>query len=241
MYEKDKVLAYPKSSAFQDSVRETGAEGRWPFVTISRQAGAGGASLAERLAQLLSREEGELFEGWRIYDRELCEQVAADPKLSVLLENLLQERYREGLEDWAAQLLASASPQAAVTHRMFKLIRAAALGGKAIIVGRAGSCVTRGLPLGVHVRLAGSPGRRLYNLMERTGLPRAKAELELRRLDADRTRLVKSYFHKDIDDPLLYDAVLNIDKVSEDLMARLLIETIKDRQAAREERLKAAL
>ncbi|MDE2039345.1 MAG: cytidylate kinase-like family protein [Elusimicrobia bacterium] len=189
-----------------------------PFVTLSRQAGAGSTEVASALARRLSEIEGR---PWTVVDRALCEEVAADRNLSVTLDNLMREIYREPIEDYITYLLLKQSSQGAVTKAVFQTLRAAALSGRTVIVGRAGSLVTRDLSLGVHIRLVMPRPQRVSNLERWLGLPAQEAERECARRDADRRQLVKSYFKKEIDDPLLYDAVWNAGRLSAEAIAEL--------------------
>src|SRR5687768_9533551 len=50
---------------------------RLPFVTVSRQAGAGGRTFAKLLVERLNALDGS-ERPWAVWDRELVEKVAAD-------------------------------------------------------------------------------------------------------------------------------------------------------------------
>ena len=61
-----------------------------PFVTISRQAGAGGHSLANVLIDRFHEQpDKELFGDWEMFDQKLVAMVADDPGLRVSVEALL--------------------------------------------------------------------------------------------------------------------------------------------------------
>jgi cytidylate kinase len=201
-----------------------------PFVTISRQAGAGGRRLAEAIVRALESEKGAPPpSGWQVFDQELCTNVTDDPKLKVLLANLLDERYHSEAEDYISQLLLRTSPQRQVLGRVFETVRKLAMAGKAVLVGRAGVVITRDLPCGVHVRLVAGPDTRVQSVMRRFGLTAVGTEKEIAELDRRRSALFKDYFNKDIDDPLLYDAVFNADSLSLEAIATLVVEMVKRR------------
>ncbi len=233
--DRDGMLAYLGSTAFQEAAAAAlrGAGPR-PFVTISRQTGAGGADLARVLVHEMGRRRDEaLFQGWRVFDRELCELVASDPKLTVVFDALTREAFRGEFADFIARFITDSSPQTQVVHRMFQVMRAAAGAGKAVIVGRGGSCLTRRLPLGVHIRLVASKAYRLARLRRLHGLGLAEAERRLEERDAARALLVKRHFLRDIDDPLLYDAVWNVETVAPPSIAAAVIGLVKERCAER--------
>ena len=223
------VLGYLKSSAFQEAAAGAVRFQPQPFITISRQAGAGGSSLAEAILQEMKGRGGFLFDGWRVLDRDLCEILAKDPELTVFLDALARERFRGQLEDYLAQMIARETPQLVVLKRIFKTIRAAASVGKVIVVGRGGCCVTRGLPLGIHIRLVAPRPERLEAIMRRYGLERRKADNELEDEDLSRARLVRTCFNRDIADPLLYDATWNTAAVPMASIAAHVAEMVREK------------
>ena len=127
--------------------------GELPFITISRECGAGGHTLAQAIIEAFEARKGDhLFEGWKVFDRELCELVASDKDLNVGLRSLLDESTLNAVEDMVSMMFGK-SPQRDVQTKVAETIRELAVVGKAIIVGRGGECVTRDLPCGVHFRL----------------------------------------------------------------------------------------
>ena len=54
-----------------------------------------------------------------------------------------------------------------------------------------------------------------------------KAALEfIRKEDRGRERYLKKYFEADVDDPLLYDLTINIDRITYELAAKLIAEAV---------------
>jgi cytidylate kinase len=198
-----------------------------PFVTISRQAGAGGHRLAETLLDLFAAQEDDrLFGGWQVFDRRLCEIVADNPAYSTSMSSLLEEEYRTKTNEFFSQLLDPTIDQDILMRHVFEVVRAVASIGKSIIVGRAGSEVTRGMGPGVAVRLIAPEEVRIAGVMEYYGLDERAARDKARRVDESRARLLKAHFRVDIDDPTRYDAVWNtglapIETIAESIAAGL--------------------
>jgi cytidylate kinase len=98
--------------------------------------------------------------------------------------------------------------------------------GRCIIVGRGGNIITAKLTGGLHVRLVAPESVRLAHLKSHFKLDDKAAEKYLHDEDTGRRRYVKTNFEKDIDDPLLYDAVLNTSTLgfqrTADIMAAML-------------------
>lgn len=194
-----------------------------PFITISRQAGAGGHALADALMEKFAlQEETDLFGGWQIFDRRLCEMVADDPVYSNELDSLVAEDYRSRTDEFFHQIIRSSVDQRAVMERVFRVVRAVASVGKAIIIGRAGTEVTRDMEAGVSVRLIAPEAVRIKGTMDYYQIDERTAREEAGRLDAARARLIKTHFRADIDDPALYDVNFNTGTVTIEAAASAL-------------------
>ena len=207
--------------------RPPGRSAYRPFVTVSRQTGAGGHTLARVLLQAMDKEDDPLFQGWQVFDRELCEKLMEDPKLRVSTQSLLTEEYRSEIEDTIFSILGGETPRYAVVKKLFETIRTFATLGRVIIVGRAGMCVTRGLPDGVHLRLVASEATRVKRMMGLLQVSEKEARETVYKQDRDRARLVRDHFSRDIHDPLLYDVTWNTETVSFEAIAAPVIALIK--------------
>jgi len=204
-----------------------------PFVTISRQAGAGGHSLAAALLEAFARQDdGATFGGWHVFDRRICEMVVEDPKLTGSLESLVSEEYRSRTEDFIHQLLSPSVSQDYVAERVFRIVRTLAGVGKAVIVGRAGSQATLGLGQGVSLRLVAPEPVRLGRIMTIDHLGEREARNEMKKRDAHRARLVRRHFRVYIDDPLGYDATFNTGTLSFDEIAEAVVAMLRSRVAS---------
>lgn len=187
--------------------------GVFPFVTISRAFGAGGRRLARALIELMAEERDPLFSGWRIFDREECEKLVEVPELRNSLRSVLSEEYCSEIEGLILNLLGQSSAQSPIINEIFSAIRTLATVGKVIIVGRAGCCVTASLQRGVHLRLQAPEAYRIRLLQESYEMSEAALRRLIRQRDRDRARLMQSFFHKDINDNSLYDAIWNTSRV----------------------------
>ena len=203
-----------------------------PFVTISRQSGAGGHSLAEALIEALHQQpDKELFGDWEMFDQKLVAMVSDDPDLRVSVEALLGEEYRRSSDDFFRQLFTATTHQDIVMDRVFRLVRILAEVGKAVIVGRAGSQVTRGLGPSVSVRLVAPEERRIERMMELHQVGERQAKDLIAKSDSGRARLLKRHFRVDIDSPYLYDVTWNTAEVSFEAISASIIAVLQDKVA----------
>ncbi len=104
--------------------------------------------------------------------------------------------------------------------------------GYSVIVGRGGNIVTRKLPGGFHVRLIGSAKKRVSHLADYFNQSTADAEKMMRTEDKGRADYLKQNFDKNIDDPLLYDLVINTDSVSYEDAAQMIGDQVLRKQIA---------
>lgn len=203
-----------------------------PFVTISRQAGAGGHLLSYViLTEFLKYEKQDLFQGWHVFDKQLCEVIAQDPQIQESIDTLAREKYRPEFRDFIESLFTGQSSQYTLYKTSFKVARMLAVLGKVIIVGRAGAMVTADLHQGIHIRLVAPESRRVIWMMKRFKLTKEEAKTAIAKQDSDRRKLFRMFFQRDIEDPLLYDAVWNTGKVGLDTICRATIDLILTRSA----------
>ncbi len=230
-----------KLASFVDSLHyreKTGPQldpkkGCFPFITISRQAGAGGQALATLLSEKIQKLHHEpLFQGWQLCNQELCHMVAQDPTLKNSVESLRRTEYHSHAEDMLSQLIYGGLSQDLVVKKMFHLMRVFALHGKVIFVGRGSTLLTHDLPLGIHVRLEAPIEMRAKRMMEALNLDAKKARDAIEEKDKAKAILVKTFFHKDIRDPLNYDVVWNTGRVSIEEISSILLEMVRTKAAA---------
>lgn len=203
-----------------------------PFITLSRQAGIGGHPLADTIVEVFSHhDDQDLFGGWRVFDRTICEMVAKDPRYRSSLDSLLEEEYRSKANDFFHQMVRSTVDQKLVMNRAFLAVRTVAGMGKTIIVGRGGSHVTRDLPQGIAIRVVAPEARRVRRIMETRGLDERDARAFMKKRDGDRARLLKVHFDADINDPTGYDATFNGELMSFDEIAHAVVAMVAMRAA----------
>jgi len=196
----------------------------WRAVTISREAGAGGHTVAEKLAGYLQRRTPAGACPWTVFDRNLVEKVLEDHNLPQSLARFMPEDRITESADVMDELFGLHPPSWTLVRKTSETILHLAELGNVILIGRGANIITSKLDYVFHVRLVASLEKRLATLQEYDHLSR-KAALEfIREEDRGRRRYVKKYFNKDITDPLLYHLVLNTDLVSFDEAARMIGE-----------------
>ena len=191
-------------------------------VTISRQAGCGAVIIAEKLAHYLQQHSPQEGAKWTVFDRELMDKVLADHNLPQYLAQFLPEDRISQIEDTLADIFGVHPPTHTVVQQTAETILQLAELGSAILIGRAGNIVTAKLPHVLHVRLVAP----LDDRIERICRDDHKSPDEARRFcleeEQARARYVKTYFHADTNDPLLYHLVINTSRVGYENTAKII-------------------
>ncbi len=185
------------------------------FVTISRQAGAGGITIGEKLASYLNK---QLPSGcsWTVFDKSLVHEVIKDHNLSERMLLFLKEKNIPEIQDTFEDVLRLHPAQFSLVQKTNQTIFRLAEMGHTILVGRGATVVTKDIAGGIHVRLVGSFKKRKEHIKEYYKFEDKEAKDFIKNEDKGRAEYLKKYFDKDIDDPLLYDVVINTDKMSYD-------------------------
>jgi len=201
----------------------------WPFVTLSRQTGAGGHLLAQECQKWMSLSRDPLFQGWQIFDTPTCMKLLEQAHLRIPYQSILDEEYHSEVEDLIYQVLTNRPPQQDVFRKVSNGIRALAYAGKVIIIGRAGVCATADMPRGIHIRLVANYTDRVERMMRGLQVTESQARQIIEERDTQRARLVRRHYSRSIDDPLLYDAVWNTSRDSLPVLARQLVQFIREK------------
>lgn len=199
-----------------------------PFITISRQAGAGGITIGNLLGEYL-REHDECITcecPWTVFDRNLVHRVVEDHELSEKIMEYMSEDNASEISDTLEDLFGLHPSRWILVHKTAATILRLAEMGHVILVGRGANVITAGLPGGFHVRLIGSVRKRVEHLQEYYGLPAAEASVFLKREDKGRKQYLKKYFGKDIEDPLLYHLVIDTDRLSYEETAKIIGDAV---------------
>jgi len=204
------------------------------LITVSRQFGAGGSELARKLGERLN---------WPVLDDEVTCRCAQRLNLETSTVARLREHSPTLLARLSAALLV-APPEApgidtthllridAIAEAALESITEAAKSLPLIVVGFGTQCIFANRADALHVRLVAPMPDRVERLRERYGWDAANAAARARRVDEDRRRYVQRYFHRDLNDPLLYDVQINTGRTTLDEAATLIEQLVRLEQGA---------
>lgn len=211
---------------------------QFAFITISRETGAGGRTLARELVRQINATGGNEGGGWAVFDAAMCQSILDDPRLGSMLNDLLDERYRNAVKEFVHTLIGEPAQDLGYA-RLAEVQRQVAKLGKVVFVGRGAACVTRDLPLGVHVRLVAPMRARQNRMANLLGVDVADATREIERSDRERQRLMKQHFATDAADPENYDVTWNTSRVPFEHVAQSVLALVRARIEAHGQRTSA--
>jgi cytidylate kinase len=217
--------------------RSSGKKGpggsRLDVVTISRQAGSGSHVVAEALVAKLQADAPKEAPPWTIFDGNLVEKVLEDHDLPAQLAPFMPEDRKSEMSDTLDGLFGQKATSWTLVKETAETILHLAEVGNVILIGRGANIITAKLESAFHVRLVGSLEKRIDHLMDYKHLSPPEAKEYARAEDLGRARYVKKYYAADIEDPLLYDLVINTDRVSYEEAARVIAEGMSARRSSR--------
>lgn len=169
-------------------------------VTISAPYGAGGAEIAPAVAERL---------GLAFHDRAIPAQVAGRLGVTVAEAEANDDNVVRGLWRLVTSLGTMPDPgggvlptssvvdEQAYRQQTERILLEIADGDGGVVLGRAAALVLWNRPDVLHVRLDGSPERRLAAAVERSGRPEADVRREMEANDRSRESYVRHFYRTD--------------------------------------------
>lgn len=229
----DLCRAYLKSATGGEKPAGRSKKSDGPVVTISREAGARGNSIAEALVERLRNERSiPCWHPWTLFNQNLIQCVIEEHALPESTAGYLGEQGAGDISLMVAELLGLHPGVYNTVRRTAETIRRIARAGNAVIVGRGGNIITADIAHAIHVRLIGSKQIRSNHYAAYAGIPHARAVGEIARIDRARKRYLKTHYQTQINDPLRYDLVLNTDRMSDEEAAAIIVTALAGRMLA---------
>jgi cytidylate kinase len=196
-----------------------------PFITISRQYGCEGAALAHRLVEILNERSRDPIP-WVCYDHELLEKIANDRRLYGDVVESLESNRRLKMTKVLDAILDGKASDAAAMRKEAEVVRALALHGRAVLLGRGSYLVTQDLKTGLHVRLIAPVDWRVIKITATRGATAAQAVEIIMEGEDRRDSYMREHFAQHGDEAINPDLVLdnsrfNLVQISDIVLAAL--------------------
>ncbi|MCE9616717.1 MAG: cytidylate kinase-like family protein [Lentisphaerae bacterium] len=197
-----------------------------PFITLSREAGAGGISIGTLLRDRLQAEDKHAFSPWLWFDRDLLAKVVEQHNLPKEVAHTMDQPNYHRVLKWIDEMMGQYPSWSLLARKTNETIMFLARIGNVILVGRGANILTRDMPGGLHVRLIGSMPKRIGHVVEYYKLTRLEAEKFIAREDSSRAMYVKDNFGADIQNAHGYDLTINTDHVRYEDAVTLIMEQV---------------
>jgi len=202
------------------------------IITISRQSGCEANEVARILCQklnyqLLNKELMMNLAEELLQEPSQAEETPTSSKAAAWLERVLNPFYNPNDLLYVAQKeISFASGQPLTIRQVHELIQAAYARGNIVIVGRGSQVILAGKPDVLHVRLIGSPEKRIQMWQKRASLSYDEAKKRMEKRDRAHVDFVKNYFDADITRQEWYDLIISIDHFTKDAIAELISQAL---------------
>ena len=201
------------------------------FVTVSRQPGTSAHLFSHRLAERLNSPPGN---DWTTWDNELFDKVSA--------EHAIERQVLEAIEEqpltWLDEFVRGFSHNSGQRHvsemyayrRVAMAIRALAIAGHTVLVGRGSQFVTAGLPGGIHVRLIAPLDHRIKLVAEKYKLTTLQATARVATAERNRQIFYRRYWPGKEVKPESFAMTLNVAELSVDELVECVLPLVRMRE-----------
>jgi len=193
-----------------------------PVITISRQTGIGASAICEKLTDYFNRNAIADYRDWTYFDRELIGKVIEDHNLPDHFRKYLAQEKPTTIDSWFGEILGISPSKISLLHKTAHTIVKLAEFGNTIIVGRASNIILEKKQNAFHVRLVAPLNYRIENAVKLYNVDSKTAAEFIRGEDEERKIYLWKYFHKNIDDPLLYHSIINTNLLSIEEIAEMI-------------------
>lgn len=198
-----------------------------PFITISREHGCQGNTLAILLREELQKRGQK----WNILNKEIIMESAKlldmEPRrVKDISESVDRTQMDEVLRTLTTKYYKS---DRKIRKTVSSVVTAAANEGNAIIVGRAGAAYTFGLEHSLNIKLYAPMEWRIQSLMSRYHATREQLVKDINSIDLKRHKLISSAVKGVSDYNMLYDIQFNTSTVSHKEIVAMVIRVLDER------------
>ena len=196
-----------------------------PVITISREFGCSGGTLAKKLAAAIKQRHAK--EEWRVISNEVLEESAKE--LNVKPEGIAHIFGAEAKNMIGDLVFSFATKQytsdAKIKKTIHDVVQSFASQGHCIIVGRAGCVIAQDFSKSLHIRLIAPIDWRVERVKTRMEIPLQAAKELVEDNDVRRTTFM-TYFKGNLPDSKLYDVVYNCAKLSAEQIVENIIHLL---------------
>ncbi|MCX7046886.1 MAG: cytidylate kinase-like family protein [Candidatus Sumerlaeota bacterium] len=191
-----------------------------PVITISREIGAGGRTIAKALSENLHMD---------IFGISIIDAIAEDAMLERRVVDTLDEAMQSSIENRILGLLTGrVIDKKEYSVRLARAITIIAEHGRAIFLGR-GACRVLGEHASLRVRFYAPVEFRIRRVMEYDNVPEEEAKKKVHEVDEQRRSFIRNVFNADVNNVRDYDLCLDTSRVPLLACEEIIITALKSR------------
>ena len=199
-------------------------------ITIARQAGTRGRSIAKKLKNKLRADSPKDALPWTFFDENLVQEVLIDHDLPTNLAKFMPDDAVNEYSSIVNEILGRHPSLWTLfentTQTMLRLCRV----GHCILMGRGGNKVAEGLSNVTRVRFVGTEACCMQQMVTAHNMSIDDAKRYIKKEDQARQLYMKSHFSCDVDDPHQYDLVINTDHYTDEAVVEMIIAAVEARK-----------
>ena len=199
-----------------DQARTPDVQG--PMICISREFGALGGEMGERVAAQLA---------FGFYAQELVHEIAKQARVRQQVVESLDERLQSRVEEWVGAMMEGGRfATSDYLRNLSRVVLTLGRHGRGVIIGRGAQFILEPART-LRVRCYGPLDARVSYIAEREHLSPTEARAKVLRVDAERIAFYRQHFNADVADPAHYDMLINTGSVSLDSAAELVVHAFR--------------
>ena len=199
------------------------------FAEAAKRVGSTISALAEKEERVISLRDRIAYFLQNMLEKSAVSGAAGEPYFSPGIEMLPGEQYSDLADEpiTESQRLSDSQFLEATTS----VIQELASSGNVVIIGRGANIILKDAPGTVHVALAASPGKCVETIVERERFSRPEGEKFFADAERARQAFFRKFFKVHCDNQSLYHVCLNMDRISLDTAAEIVVHMARDLEA----------
>lgn len=218
----EKALIYIEKNSQEDVLAIQRKQNPGPTITISRETGIGAYLICEKLADYFNSRAVKFYDDWTFFDKELINKIVDDHNLPSHFKKFLAEETSAKLDSWFGEILGITPSKLTLLNKTKKTILKLAEFGNVIIVGRGANIILANKPNTFHIRLVAPLNYRIETASKFYDMDKKTASEFINQEDEARKEYLLKYFHKKVNNPLLYHTIINTHLINFDEIAELI-------------------
>jgi len=227
------ILEYFKKRYQQQEETAKLAKSLGPVLTISRQCGCDGTTLAQHLAVRLNEYYLPIGaqSNWQVISKEILENAAKE--LETHADNIkfvFKSEQRSLVDDFMQSVIVKDyQSEWKIKNTIKNVIRDFASDGFSIILGRGGAQITRDINNSLHIKLVAPINWRIERFMQKYDVSKAAAIKKVKEIDGNREKLIQMLYTGCSQD-ICFDVTYNVERFSQSQLVSDIIHLMQQKK-----------